>query len=181
MNELAEYQAEQRLEQALKQYEALIFSLCYRMTNHYFDAQDLTQETFLAYYQSLDRFDGVHEKAFLTKIATNKCLDYLKRADRRTIPAEDDTIVSHMAAAPPVERQVLEEIVQEELRELCRSLSPPYGQIAEKYFCQGKTAKQISLETGGKLKTIQTQVGRARKKLRERYSGIVSHQRGGMS
>ncbi len=178
---MAENQSEQRLEQALEHYEALIFSLCYRMTNHYFDAQDLTQETFLAYYNSLDRFDGVHEKAYLTKIATNKCLDYLKRADRRVIPAKDDALVSHMATAPPAEKQVLEDLVHDELRELCRSLSPPYDRIAEEYFCQEKTARQISLETGRKLKTIQTQVSRAKQKLRERYSGIMSHQRGGMS
>lgn len=166
---MTEYQSDWRLKQALNQYESLIFSLCYRMINHYFDAQDLTQETFLSYYQSLDRFDGVHEKAYLTKIATNKCLDYLKRAERRVIPAEDCTLEAHMETAPSLENQVLDDMVKEELRGLCRSLSPPYNQIAELHFCQGKTAKQIAEETGSKLKTIQTQVGRAKKQLRTKY------------
>lgn len=173
-------QSEQRLKQALDQYEKLIFSLCYRMTNHYFDAQDLTQETFLAYYQSLDGFDGVHEKAYLAKIATNKCLDYLKRTDRRMIPAEDTMITANMPTAPPPENQVLEDLVQEELRELCDSLSPPYNQVAEQHFCQGMTAKQIAQATGSKLKTIQTQIGRAKKQLQKKYHRVeMPLQKGG--
>lgn len=173
-------QSEQRLKQALDQYEKLIFSLCYRMTNHYFDAQDLTQETFLAYYRSMDGFDGVHEKAYLAKIATNKCLDYLKRADRRMVPAEDTMITSNMPTAPPPENQVLEDLVQEELRELCASLSPPYDQVAGMHFCQGMTAKQIAQTTGTKLKTIQTQIGRAKKQLQKKYHRAeMPYQKGG--
>lgn len=40
------------------------FSICYRMLGDYFDAQDMTQETFLTYYRVLDRFDGQNEKLF---------------------------------------------------------------------------------------------------------------------
>ena len=47
-----------RLEIALEQYERLIFSICYRMVGDYFDAQDVTQETFLTYYKVLERFHG---------------------------------------------------------------------------------------------------------------------------
>ncbi len=174
VDELEKDQSEQRLQQALEQYEKLIFSLCYRMTNHYFDAQDLTQETFLAYYQSLDTFDGTHEKAYLAKIATNKCLDYLKRADRRTVPAEDTVITTNMPTAPPPEKQVLEDIVQEELRELCVSLPPPYGRVAEMHYCRGMTAKQIAEKTNSKLKTIQTQIGRAKKQLQKKYRSTAA-------
>ena len=52
-----------RLEIALEQYERLIFSICYRMVGDYFDAQDVTQETFLTYYKVLERFNGQNEKA----------------------------------------------------------------------------------------------------------------------
>ena len=44
-----------RLEIALEQYERLIFSICYRMVGDYFDAQDVTQETFLTYYKVPER------------------------------------------------------------------------------------------------------------------------------
>ena len=83
-----------RLEIALEQYERLIFSICYRMVGDYFDAQDVTQETFLTYYKVLERFNGQNEKAFLTKIATNKCLDFLKQKRRKEMPSEDEVLES---------------------------------------------------------------------------------------
>ena len=85
-----------RLEIALEQYERLIFSVCYRMVGDYFDAQDVTQETFLTYYKVLERFNGQNEKAFLTKIATNKCLDFLKQKRRKEMPSEDEVLVRYV-------------------------------------------------------------------------------------
>ena len=72
-------------EDLLTEYEKLVFSICYRMTNNYFDAQDLTQETFISVYKVMESFDEKNEKAYITRIATNKCLDHLKRAERRKI------------------------------------------------------------------------------------------------
>ena len=83
-----------QLERALEKYERLIFSICYRMVGDYFEAQDATQETFLTYYKVLDRFDGQNEKAFLTKIATNKCLDFLKQKRRKEMPSESEVLES---------------------------------------------------------------------------------------
>ena len=92
-----------QLEKAMEQYEKLIFSICYRMLGDYFDAQDMTQETFLTYYRVLDRFDGQNEKAFLTKIATNKCLDILKSKRRKEMPAEDDILESNVGTVSSIE------------------------------------------------------------------------------
>ena len=46
-------------EDLLTKYEKLVFSICYRMTNNYFDAQDLTQETFISVYKVMESFDAV--------------------------------------------------------------------------------------------------------------------------
>ena len=42
-------------EDLLTEYEKLVFSICYRMTNNYFDAQDLTQETFISVYKVMEK------------------------------------------------------------------------------------------------------------------------------
>ena len=160
---------EDKLVLALDQYEKLIFSICYRMTKNYFDAEDLTQETFLAYYKVLPQFDGQNEKAFLTKIATNKCLDYLKQAKRKEVPSESTILESNVSTVPPPEEEVMERMVNGQLKELCESLKPPYNQIALAYYCQGQTAKQIAKEQDKKVKTVQTQIGRAKKMLQKLY------------
>ena len=43
--------AMQELTRMIGQYQNLIFSICVRMTNDYFIAEDLTQETFLSAFQ----------------------------------------------------------------------------------------------------------------------------------
>ena len=122
-----------QLEKAMEQYEKLIFSICYRMLGDYFDAQDMTQETFLTYYRVLDRFDGQNEKAFLTKIATNKCLDILKSKRRKEMPAEDDILESNVGTVSSIEETFLEEEINQELINACRDLKPPYNEVAYEF------------------------------------------------
>lgn len=155
----------------LEKYEKLIFSICYQNTGQYFDAEDLTQETFLAAYKHLGAFDGEHEKAWLVRIATNKCLDYIKCAGRRIQPVEDGKLFAHMellakgTGTDSPEQIVLESQVRERFYRLCRRLKPPDDEIAYAYFAKGETAQEIALAKGMKLKTVQTKISRSRKKL----------------
>ena len=59
----------------LDTYERLVYSICFKMTGNQFDAEDLTQETFLSVYKNLATFQRDYEKAWICKIATNKIAD----------------------------------------------------------------------------------------------------------
>ncbi|WP_460517745.1 RNA polymerase subunit sigma-70 [Flindersiella endophytica] len=61
---------------------------CYRMVGSLSDAEDVLQETLLAAWQGLPGFEGRSSlRAWLYRIATNRCLNLL-RDNRRRIPAE---------------------------------------------------------------------------------------------
>ena len=152
----------------LEKYEKLTFSVCYKMTGNYFDAEDRTQETFLSIYKSLESFDGDNPGGFVTRVAVNKCLDYLKRADRRAVPSEDSVLAQNLPYTPPPEDNILQEEARCELLKACNTLKPPYNEVATNYYCNGMTAPQIAGITGKKLKTVQTQIRRAKELLRKK-------------
>ena len=61
---------------------------CYRILGSFHEAEDLVQETFLRAWKRLETFEGrASFRAWLYKIATNACLDFLdQRRSRRLLP-----------------------------------------------------------------------------------------------
>jgi RNA polymerase sigma-70 factor (TIGR02960 family) len=72
---------------------------CYRILGSVQDAEDMLQETLLAAWRGLDRFEErASMRAWLYKIATNRCLNSLRASARRPAPA-----IAPWPGAPPPE------------------------------------------------------------------------------
>ena len=152
----------------IRQYQNLVFSICLKLTGDYFAAEDLTQETFLSAYRHLEEFDGQAEKAWLCRIASNKCVDYLRSAARRAVPTEEEELQTAAGASQeePLGRVLNRELLTE-FAAACNALKSPYREVATEHFVRGKTSVEIAKESEVGVNTVKTQIRRARELLKK--------------
>lgn len=155
----------------LDTYERLVYSICLKMTGNQFDAEDLTQDTFLSIYKNLASFQKDYEKAWVCRIATNKGLDFLKSAKRRVEPKEDTYFEELKDQSASPEEAYLQQESKEYVYTICQSLKSPYKEVATEHFYREKTAKEIAEQTDKGIKTVQTQIYRAKGMIRKMMEG----------
>ena len=85
----------------------------YRMLGSFEDAEDAVQETFLRAWRRRETFDGSAFRAWLYRIATNVCLDAIRRANRRP-KAKTLTSLGEVPWLQPFPDRLLDEVAPRE-------------------------------------------------------------------
>ncbi len=164
----------------VQNYQALVYTVCHQLVRDEGDAQDLTQETFLAAWRSIDRCPPGFEKQWLARIASNKAKDYLRSAWVRRMNTPGDDVLA-LEGAPPEfdpERQVLDEMGCEELTRMVFALREPYKTPCRLMLLEQHTAAEAARLCGRPQKTVEAQVYRAKKMLVEQLRGVQNTERG---
>lgn len=121
-------------------YTPLVFRLSVRMLQRKEDAEDLTQEVFLAMYRHLHRFNPDRErfKTWLMNIATQSALDYIHRSRTRVVeqPTPEATTEPEVAQKAILELDpalravfVLQELEQLSASEVGNALGLPESEV----------------------------------------------------
>jgi RNA polymerase sigma-70 factor (ECF subfamily) len=115
-------------EALVRRYQGPIYRLAVRMLNDAAEAEDVTQEVFVTAWR---RLPGIQEdkavRAWLYRIATNRCLNIL-RARKPTAPLQEETIPAANPATSPEARA--------EANERLAALRTALGQLtAEQRAC----------------------------------------------
>jgi RNA polymerase sigma factor (sigma-70 family) len=80
-------------ESIYNQYSKKIYNLAYRMTGNKDDANDITQETFIQVFKSIDKFKGEsHVYTWLFQIAKNNCLRFLEKKKKNSFLSLQDIV-----------------------------------------------------------------------------------------
>lgn len=91
---------------------------CYRLLGSYDEAEDLTQEAFLRAWRAVDTLADVENpRAWLYKIATNVCLDFLRKHNRQPSTYEPVPGIDSGSGPPPPRLPWLQPFPDEQLPE----------------------------------------------------------------
>lgn len=108
-----------------------IYRYVWRMVGNTPDAQDLTQEAFLKAFRAFDRLaPDSNVRAWLYKIATNACLNFLKKRSRENAATIDIEWILETVADPDSPSEVFSR--EELLREVATAVEalPPSQRAA---------------------------------------------------
>jgi len=168
-------------DELMRIHENRVYNLALRMSGNAEDAADLTQECFLRAFTSLRSFRG--EAAFSTwlyRIATNVCLDQLKRRARRQQAeprADGDGLSDPLARVADPGADVDESILCRERQEAVQAAlsSLPEHQRATLvlYDLEGFSYEQIAQLSGSSLGTVKSRLNRARLALKSRLEPVL--------
>lgn len=150
-------------------YHARLYNYVYRLLGDPQEANDLTQESFLKAYRALVRGDKPQNlSAWLYRIASNTCLDLLRR--RRLIqwqPLGNLLTVLGLAGARDPEEEVLRRERQSEAERVLAQLPPRYRMVLILREREGFSYREIAAVTGDSLNTVRVTLYRARERARQ--------------
>jgi RNA polymerase sigma-70 factor (ECF subfamily) len=145
----------------VERFQAEIFALCFRMTGHRQDAEDVAQETFLRALRGIAGFDqGRPIRPWLLGIAANRCRTALTRRGRRPMTAE--ALAECVDPRPPLGDP--DDLAGELARALER-LRPDYRVVFTLFHEQNLPYEEIAQAIGRPIGTIKTWLHRARAEL----------------
>ncbi|HSX07136.1 MAG TPA: sigma-70 family RNA polymerase sigma factor [Candidatus Saccharimonadia bacterium] len=146
-------------------YKNAIYHHCFAMIRDEDAAQDMAQETFIAAYYQLKKYNAQYRfSTWLFKISTNRCLNHI-RSSAKTITLNDD-----FDALPTNEPSPHHHAEMHELHELVDHLQPKYRAVISLYYWQGLEYADIATAMDAPINSIRVWLLRAKNELRKELS-----------
>jgi RNA polymerase sigma-70 factor (ECF subfamily) len=138
------------------------------------DAQDAAQETFLRVYQKLPGFNGQYQLgAWITRIATNVCVDRLRARSRTPSDAAPNDVLEDRVEAEPEaspEEALLRSVEGMQVHETLASLSPLHRRVITMRDLEGRDYREIASSLGVPEARARVLLHRARKGFKKSWA-----------
>jgi RNA polymerase sigma-70 factor (ECF subfamily) len=155
------------VQDCLKKYGGLVWSLARKMLRNSDDAEDAVQEIFVDVWKNAGKFDEskASETTFIAMIARRRLIDKIRYSTRRLSPDSlDDVLLEPFTRA---DKTLETSIEAEQAAEAMRSLRPEQQQVLRLSIVQGMSHQEISDATGMPLGTVKTHARRGLLQVRE--------------
>ena len=166
----------------VRRYRERIFAMIYGMTRDRSDAEDLTQETFLAAYRALPRFRRTSNfYTWVYRIGINTSLNFLKKRSREKDRADfDENILPGdrgAAAFPSPEASSARGELEAKLAEAVDALPPLFKAAFVLVANQGLSHAEAARMLGCTENTVSWRMHKARKLLQARLRPFLNEVR----
>ncbi len=148
-----------------------VYNLCYRMLGESGEAEDAAQETFLRVFMNLHRYDMKRPfKTWLLSIASNHCIDRLRKRRMRFVSLDDEPTAAALALSssdPLPEQATMQNEVSDFFQTLLQQLDESYRLAVVLRYWYDMSYAEIARELGTTESAIKSRLHRARRKLGE--------------
>lgn len=157
----------------MSRYKDAIYFMLLKMVNNRSDAEDLTLEAFGKAFKNLQQYSPNYAfSTWLFKIATNNCIDFLRKRRGVYISIENnpengdnDSQVKLRSADPNPEEKLIRIQKAILMRKIVHRLKPRYRILIELRYFREFSYEEIAKELNLPLGTVKAQLFRAREML----------------
>ena len=157
----------------LSRYKDTIYFMLLKMLNNRSDAEDLTLEAFGKAFKNLHQYSPTYAfSTWLFKIASNNCIDFLRKKKGIMISLENDNEQIEINETSRIKSKDLnpeERLIRKQkailLHKVVRRLKPHYQTLVELRYFKELSYEEIAKELNLPLGTVKAQLFRARQML----------------
>lgn len=159
-------------DELVREHAGRVYRLAYRLSGNQHDAEDLTQETFIRVFRSVQNYQPGTFEGWLHRITTNLFLDLVRRRTRIRMEALPEDYDRVPADGPNPEQIYHNSRLGPDLQAALDALSPEFRAAVVLCDIEGLSYEEIGATLGVKLGTVRSRIHRGRQALRDYLAAI---------
>ena len=151
-------------------YQQQVYNIALRMLGSPQDAEDITQDIFVQSWKALGSFRGQNFRAWLFRIASNACRDFLRSKKSRKADSLDAIFPEYNplpSSLESPEENILKDEVSQLIAQQLLHLSEDQRIVVTLADLQGLSYEEIAQITDTSLGTVKSRLNRGRTNLRD--------------
>src|SRR5436853_1075796 len=162
-------------DELVRQHADRVYRRAYRLSCNQHDAEDLTQETFIRVFRSVQNYQPGTFEGWLHRITTNLFLDMVRRRGRIRMEALPEDYDRVPADEPNPEQIYHDSRLGPDLQAALDSLPPEFRAAVVLCDIEGLSYEEIGATLGVKLGTVRSRIHRGRQALRDYLAAHPHH------